>query len=212
MSTSVIWDWNGTLVDDVHSCIEAINDLLGPRGMESMTVTRYLQLFTFPVRDYYLSMGFDLEREEFAAIAEEFHRSYERTVARATLHPDAVSALAGLRERGCDQFVLSALEQTRLEGELERYSIRGFFAAVYGLDDLHAGGKGGRGRELMREFALDPESTWMIGDTTHDAEVAREIGVKCVLVARGHNPKDRLQAAGAPVVETLTEAVAAVGA
>lgn len=212
MSTAVIWDWNGTLIDDVHSCIEAINELLGPRGLECMTTARYLRLFTFPVRDYYLSMGFDLDREEFASIAEEFHRSYERTVARATLHPDAATALAGLRERGCDQFVLSALEQTRLERELERYGIRGYFTAVYGLGDLRAGGKGDRGRELMREFALDPESTWMIGDTTHDAEVARDIGVNCVLVARGHNPRERLLGVGAPVVETLTDAVAAVGA
>ena len=77
---AVIWDWNGTLLDDVDACVQAINLLLEPRGLAPMTRARYHREFTFPVRRYYDTMGFDFSAETFDDVAVEYHQAYESVV------------------------------------------------------------------------------------------------------------------------------------
>ena len=97
---SVIWDWNGTLLDDVEICIASINRLLARRELPAMTVDRYRKVFTFPVQRYYEEMGFDFTAESFADVAVEYHDAYEELVPGANLHSDALAALDQLRESG----------------------------------------------------------------------------------------------------------------
>ncbi|MFP4114204.1 MAG: HAD family hydrolase [Spirochaetota bacterium] len=144
MRSAIVWDWNGTLLDDVDVCVKAMNRLLVARRLAPMTRERYHQIFTFPVQRYYEAMGFDF--------AHEYHDSYAAVVADAPLRPDAVSALERAAACGVPQLVLSALEERRLLRELETRGIRGYFAAVYGLGDLHAVSKAARGAELVAEW------------------------------------------------------------
>ena len=74
----VIWDWNGTLLDDVGECVAVLNDMLGKRGMELATVERYQKAFSFPVINFYLDLGFDFEKEPFDKVADEYIESYSR--------------------------------------------------------------------------------------------------------------------------------------
>jgi phosphoglycolate phosphatase len=62
---SIIWDWNGTLLNDVEVAINSINRLLYDRNLVPLTLERYLDVFTFPVQDYYEVIGFDLINEPF---------------------------------------------------------------------------------------------------------------------------------------------------
>ena len=68
----VIWDWNGTLLDDVWLCVDIINAMLGRRGVPALDRERYRRIFDFPVPIYYERAGFDFSRETFAAAADEF--------------------------------------------------------------------------------------------------------------------------------------------
>jgi len=208
----VIWDWNGTLLDDVDICIESVNRLLARRELPAMTVKRYRRVFTFPVQHYYEEMGFDFSTESFTQVAVEYHDAYEDLVRGADLHGDAVPALNQLQASGVQQVVLSALEEQRLRNELQVRKIDHFFNHVYGLSDLHARSKAERGRELLEAIGPNGAEFWMIGDTDHDAEVAASLGVQCVLVSCGHHSEDRLRATGARVVQNLTEAIAIVQA
>ncbi len=210
VKSSVIWDWNGTLLDDVNICIASINRLLARRKLPVMTVERYRKVFTFPVQRYYEEMGFDFTAESFADIAVEYHEAYEKLVSGASLHGDAMAALDQLRGNGALQVVLSALEEKRLRNELRVRSIDHYFAHIYGLSDLHARSKTERGRELLEAMGLNGAACWMIGDTDHDAEVAASIGVQCILVSCGHHSEGRLRSTGARVAENLTEAIAIV--
>ena len=65
---TIIWDWNGTLLDDVDICIDIINELLSIRNQQPLTRSRYREIFTFPVKDYYSKAGFDFTQEPFDKI------------------------------------------------------------------------------------------------------------------------------------------------
>lgn len=203
MGTTVIWDWNGTLLDDVDACIAAVNVLLARRDLEPMARERYHRLFTFPVIRYYEAMGFDFTREPFDDVAVEYHAAYETLVGGAKLHADARAILKRLSDLGVRQAVLSALEEDRLRNELQIREISHYFTHVFGLADLHARSKAARGLELLDAMSCEREQCWMIGDTAHDAEVAREMGIRCVLVSRGHQSEARLRETGVPVVPDL---------
>lgn len=175
-----------------------------------MTAERYRRVFTFPVQHYYEEMGFDFAAESFTDVAVEYHDAYEELVPTASLQPDALSALKKLRASGVRQVVLSALEEQRLRNELRVRGIDHYFTHAFGLSDLHARSKIERGQELLEAIGSDGTGCWMIGDTDHDEEVAKALGIRCILVACGHHSRSRLRSTGAPVVPTLSDAIAIV--
>jgi len=176
-----------------------------------MTRERYHREFTFPVRRYYDAMGFDFSAETFDDVAVEYHEAYESVVATADVRADALAALERASAAGAVQVILSALEERRLRRELERRGLDRYFHAVYGLNDLYAVSKQARGHELVAELRIDTDTAWMVGDTSHDAEVATAIGVRPVLVTGGHSDADRLASFGCPVVPSLLAALDEMG-
>lgn len=205
MEKRLIWDWNGTLLDDVSAAVNALNRMLVSRGASPITVDRYRQRFGFPVRPFYAELGIDLDRWDWDAICEDFH-SYVAAEPQS-VREDARKALEEARDKGFKQCVLSALRQDLLEKALEQNGFREFFDFVYGVDNLDGASKLQRGRELAAAIGSGMKSATLIGDTLHDAEVAKALGAGCVLVSCGHQSAERLSAAGCKVVGSLTEAV-----
>ncbi|MDR1274565.1 MAG: HAD hydrolase-like protein, partial [Odoribacteraceae bacterium] len=128
----VIWDWNGTLLDDVAASVRAINCMLAARALPAVTTRRYRERFGFPVRPYYESLGFDLSREDWHAISVEYVETYASLAGGVALTAGARAALAAIRRAGARQHVLSALKEDLLEGMLERFGIREYFDVVRG--------------------------------------------------------------------------------
>ncbi len=189
---AVVWDWNGTLLDDVHVSLLSVNQELEARGLPPISREYYRQHFDFPVKDFYKKLGINFSRDNFDAMSERFLQTYFRNLGNASLHEGAVETLKMLQQHGIPQYVLSAMEQKRLEKMLEDYGISGFFKSIAGSKDIYADGKLAAGKELIQKEAIDPASAWMVGDTTHDLEVARELGLQCALLACGHQTRKRL--------------------
>ncbi len=201
----IVWDWNGTLLDDVPVCLAVENGLLERRGLPPLTAERYREIFTFPVRDYYQAAGLDLEREDFQAVAQEFVEEYNRRARSCGLCPGAQEALERLRETGWRQIIVSASEQGALAEQTENCGISGFFEAILGVGDVLASGKAGLARGYFRKQGVDGAQAVFVGDTVHDWEVAQEMGCRCVLVAGGHQSRARLESTGERVLESLRE-------
>ena len=201
----VVWDWNGTLLDDVSAAVGALNRMLVKRGAQPITVEHYRRRFGFPVRPFYAELGVDLAKWDWDEICEDFHNfvleepQAVRTDARAALE---LAASLGFR-----QGILSALRQDKLEAALAANGFLGFFDRIFGVDNLDGASKLDRGRELMASLGPSADTPVFIGDTLHDAEVARELGGRCVLVSCGHQMPERLTAAGCPVAASLVESV-----
>jgi phosphoglycolate phosphatase len=199
----LIWDWNGTLLDDAWLCVSVMSGLLEARGLPGLTAERYQRVFRFPVRDYYEDLGFDLEAEPFEVVGTAFIEGYHAREHAAELQPAARDVLAAVAAAGIGQSVLSASQQQNLEGQARRRGVAGHFQRLVGLEDHYAGGKVAQGRALIAALEVAPESVLMVGDTVHDAEVAGAMGVRCVLVPSGHQAPERLAATGAPVLPGL---------
>jgi len=199
----LIWDWNGTLLDDAWLCREIMNQQLHRRGLPVLSAERYEEIFDFPVEKYYRAVGFDWSRESFQEAGTEFIVEYERRKQECILQPGGKALLADLAAGGWSQAVLSAYSHHTLEEFLGHFGVRQHFRSVAGSRDHYAVGKVGHGLKMLEELHVSPHETLLIGDTTHDAEVARAMGVDCVLVPCGHNSRIRLAGCGVPVVENL---------
>ena len=202
---TIIWDWNGTLLNDIDFCISTINILLKKRELTLLNRNLYREVFTFPVKDYYHAVGFDFEKEEFAIPAKEFIDLYDSGVEKCTLHPKSIEILSWFKKKNMRQFVLSAMQQNMLEQTIKHNSITDFFEGIFGLNDHYAASKIERGEKLISEFRIEKDKTWIIGDTIHDFEVAEKLGVKCILIADGHQSEERLKSTGTTVISGLSD-------
>lgn len=201
----VIWDWNGTLLNDAKLAVETINSMLVRRNLPQLSVDRYKQVFTFPVKEYYRKIGFDFEAEPFEVPALEFIERYNEQVKGCCLHQDSTTVLNYFQSLGIRQFVLSAMQQNTLDECLNHYQIDHFFDHVSGLDNHYAASKIENGHRLIAELKLDARELVLIGDTIHDYEVAAELGCQCILIANGHQSREILEATDAWVIDHLNQ-------
>jgi phosphoglycolate phosphatase len=201
----IIWDWNGTLFDDVDLCVENINWLLEKYGLQSITKERYREIFTFPVIEYYRRAGFDLNKLDFHFIGREWMDRYEQKKLEAKLADGAIEIVNYFHKLGIEQSILSAYSEHTLIEIVERFGLKKFFNHIVGLDNIYAESKVNLGKKLLERINSDSNSILLIGDTVHDYEVSTELGCKCVLMASGHESKQELLKCGVPVANDLKE-------
>lgn len=202
---TIVWDWNGTLLNDREICIQSMNRLLQERGLPLLTREHYLKVFNFPVKDYYHTLGFDFDKEPFDVPALQFMDHYHELLPNTQLFVEVKDTLQQLKEQGYSQVVLSAMEQNSLEQSIRSLGIFDYFDAIAGIEDHFAHGKIYRGKLLFEKLGLRGENCLLIGDTLHDKEVASALGCSCVLVANGHQSRERLKVNGNVVLSTLNE-------
>ncbi len=201
----IIWDWNGTLLDDCWLSVAAMNRLLKKHGLAPLTKERYRDIFTFPVIDYYRELGFDFDREPFVITGTEFINFYSDRAFEPRLHRHVTGILRTLRNSGITQSVLSASKQAYLEGQIKYHGLGDYFLRVIGQNDHYAHGKTEAGKAWIKELHCAPQEVLLVGDTVHDYEVAREIGADSALVSNGHTSHRRLAATGAKVFRNVRE-------
>jgi len=183
----IIWDWNGTLLNDVAACIEAMNCLLTHRKLALMDTDRYRKIFKFPVIEYYQALGFDFAREPFAKAAMEYIGQYQVFSKAAKLQEGAVEILATFKASGYRQIILSAMETNTLIEQINQYHLTEYFTDIIGMDNFLAKSKIENAQRFLKEAAIaGNENIILVGDTFHDFEVASAINCRCLLVRNGH--------------------------
>ena len=170
---TLIWDWNGTLLDDVDVNVRVINEMLLKRDLPQLDLNTYKELFCFPVKQFHRQIGIDFEKE-------------------IKLHMDVPFILDTVNSLGINQYILSAAGKNDLLRMLDHFRLTGKFKGIYGSGDICATGKVGIGQKLLKDNFLNPDKALIIGDTLHDAEVAKALGINCVLYAGGHNSHNLL--------------------
>jgi phosphoglycolate phosphatase len=200
----MVWDWNGTLLDDVDLVVEIMGELLREHGLPALEISRYLEIFEFPAQKYYEKLGFGAAHPTFETVATRFMQQYNRRVFDCSLHADARQSLERFRERGVTNVVLTAGNQASVAQQFEHFGLRDLVSEVVGNTDDFAGSKDVIGTNWLRERRFDSRSMAYVGDTTHDYEVAKAMEVRCILVSHGHNSLARLTRCGCTVVPRLS--------
>lgn len=203
----IIWDWNGTLLNDVDHCIRSMNRLLLKRNLPFLEKQRYLEVFTFPVRNYYLSLGFDFATEPFEIPAEEFVLEYQHGFENVELYEGVERALEFFKNLGKHQYILSAMEHDALIKSVKERNIHVYFNNINGINNNLAYGKTELAKQIIEKNSIDKSKAVWIGDTLHDAEVAHEMGISTILIASGHQSRQRLEKSGHLVLDSLQELV-----
>ena len=204
----ILWDWNGTLLDDTQAALDTLNIMLRERGAKQIEMGFYRDHFAFPVRPFYEQIGMVLENEDWDALAQEYHDIY--AAQPKALNRETFAALEAVKAAGARQSIISALRQDLLDRVTAELGVAPYMECIYGVDNLDGASKLDRALELMtaitRESSGRPPDVVMIGDALHDKEVADALGVRCVLCGQGSHAAWRL-AEVAPTGETLLEAV-----
>jgi phosphoglycolate phosphatase-like HAD superfamily hydrolase len=210
----VVWDWNGTLFDDFHVVVEAVNAGLEPFGIGRITAHEYRTHYTRPVKVFYDRLaGREITESEWLDLDRRFHDAYRDLLPSVGLSRDAVDALQAVTEIPADQSLLSMFPHHELLPLVERLGVSTFFQRIDGLRgepgarkaeflELHL-------RELMRHE--DPSTVLLIGDATDDAVAAAHVGAVAVLVDNGSHHRDELESMGVPVADDLIGALRLAG-
>ena len=209
MVDHVVWDWNGTLLADVHAVVDASAAGLAAVGVdEHLDLERYRSTFRRPLRHFYADLiGREVGDAEWAHLNAEFGAHYRGAEPALPLADGAMDALERFAAAGLGQSVLSMLAHDQLHATLERRGLHDWFARVDG-DHHHDGrSKAAALAEHLDVLGLDPAGVVLVGDTLDDAAAAAAVGCACVLVAEHstHHAADLRTVA--PVVATLPEAV-----
>jgi phosphoglycolate phosphatase len=202
---TILWDWNGTLLNDVQMCVNCMNVLLQKRRLPLLTLEKYRNVFGFPVKDYYQKIGFDFSVEDFEIPAKEFMDLYHEFLPDTGLFPCAEEVLAFFQKQGFRQYIISAMEHDSLVKTLKARNIDAYFEAVSGINNIYAGGKTEMARRFLSQLGRDTGQMIFIGDTLHDLEVAEALEIDYLLVAAGHQSVKVLKAKTDRVVKRLSE-------
>ncbi|MEU3456180.1 HAD hydrolase-like protein [Micromonospora sp. NPDC006766] len=202
----LVWDWNGTLLDDLDLVVRATNIAFASAGGPAVTADEHRMRFRRPIVDYYAEMiGRAIDEEAFGRLDRIFHDAYRAGLTDCALAADATAAIAAWPG---SQSLLSMWFHDELVPTVRTYGLTPHFTRVDGLRAEVGGGHKAEWLEKhLAELGLAGREVMLIGDSLDDADAALSVGARCVLYAGGLSDPARLRASHHPVADTLTEAV-----
>ena len=202
---SIIWDCNGTIVYDASVFIKIMNDFLSERSLPPITLEQYRSAFVFPVKNYYTKLGFDFSEESFESLSLVFIEKYKKAMFTPPLVKDIKDLLSWLCKRQIPQYIVSAQEHLLLKRAVDYYKVGLFFKEVKGINNYQATSKVSIAKDLFNAYLNKTQKIVLIGDTEHDAEVAKELNINCFLVSYGHCTKEKLLKTGFNVFDSVSD-------
>jgi len=202
----LIWDWNGTLFDDVSLCIESINYLLKTQKLPVLANKEaYQRVFRFPIIQYYKAIGFDFQQRSFEQLAIDYMEYYQPRSLSCSLYNGALDYLSCYKDKGYRQVLLSASKKEYLMKQVQQFPLQPYFHDILALDNIHAYSKAELACAYIEQQGLLPEQLIFIGDSVHDYEVAQAVKASCILIANGHEHRSRLDQTGAVVIDCIQD-------
>ncbi|MCQ4084910.1 HAD hydrolase-like protein [Streptomyces sp. RB6PN25] len=209
MTAHLVWDWNGTLLDDIEAVVGATNAAFAELGFEQITLDQYRELYCVPITRFYERLLGRIPTEaEWEHMDGTFHRHYTLQRAACALAEGADVLLTGWQAAGRSQSILSMYGHEELISLVRSFGIESRFVRVEGRTGPSGGSKiEHMVRHLDALEGVQARRTVVIGDAVDDATAAAHVGAHAVLYTGGSHSRSSLQRAGVPVVDSLAEAV-----
>lgn len=204
----IVWDWNGTLLDDLDVVVEAVSRSVERYGHGPIDADVYRDHFTRPVRSFYDSLfGRSVDDMEWTDLNKTFHDNYHGDVDGAALGHDTVAALDLVSNHGWTQSLLSMSTHDELVRLVSHHRLSGYFLLVSGLPTATGDLKASYLRQHLDRMGVTTQSAVVIGDTPDDHHAAAEVGVRSVAYDGGSHHRDVLDRLGVPVADSLLNAL-----
>ena len=206
----LIWDWNGTLFDDNHIVVEAVNaSLTALSAGVQIDADGYRDHYQRPVRSFYeVVLDREVTDDEWKTINTTFHDAYLGMLHRAAPATDAYKAAEYALQRRLTQSILSMWTHELLVPTVADHGLTGSMIAVRGSDTATGDRKADLLARHLDELPVNGDiRTVLIGDTFDDAAAAEAVGIRCVFYNGGSHHRPHLVATGVPVADTLIEAI-----
>lgn len=203
--SQVIWDWNGTIVNDAHLCVDIVNTQLINFDLNEVTLDYYINNFRFPVRSYYKKIGLPTDSLNYNKIATRFIEEYRIKYKFCDVHVGAVDCFNKLNILGINQSVLSATMESDLYSFISFYKLNHQFTHLSGVSNTFASGKSNISTEHLNKLNSNKSEVLLVGDTLHDAEVALKLDIDCLLFSGGHNSRELLSESTFHIVDSFNQ-------
>ncbi|MBQ7886982.1 MAG: HAD family hydrolase [Clostridia bacterium] len=201
----IIWDFNGTLLQDAQLGVDCDNHVFDALGLPSITLEDYRAHMTMPVRDFYTALGVDLNVYKYETISRIWLDMFNEHAVSVGLVDGALESIARLKALGFTQSILSASYEKSLVEQCQALGLVEYMAVISGLGDESAQKKTDIGKAQLAQLGLRGEDCVLVGDMVADSELAGALGTQCVLVPWGHNNEERLQRTGRRVARSFEE-------
>ncbi len=199
---NILWDWNGTILNDTPVAFEATNILLKKYNYPTISLEYYRDNVDTPIVNFY-SKIFDLTKENMDTLDNEWCVLYNELSFKIKLQDGVESILKKFNEHNCHQAVLSAFRTEEITKFAEKFSVEHYFKAILGTQNIVMESKTMRGKKYMQDNALEPEETLYIGDTAHDCDTAKGLNIDCVLMSNGQQSEKVLKKCDVPVFDSF---------
>ena len=205
---TIIWDYNGTIIDDFRITFDVANEMLRRRNLASYPVSEqyYLDNFTFPAINFYYKVGYTFLDETYEEVSQEFNDLYDENFYKVTLMDDFIPTIEKLIAKGYRNVIISASRQDKLDAQCELLGITKYFDDIIGSNNIFGASKTERALKWLKDSNTDSSECIYLGDSTHDLDTAIALNVKeCILIARGHQSYEVLKKAHDNVLHSLSE-------
>jgi phosphoglycolate phosphatase-like HAD superfamily hydrolase len=206
----VVWDWNGTILDDNEAVVAAVNAVCAAFGRDPIELAYWRSIFRRPLLDCYRELlRCELSTADWVEIDRHYHDAYRPLLPITRLAPGIPDELRRWQAEGRSQSLLSMWFHDELVELVTAYGLTDLFTRIDGLRvDTGGHGKTDHLIEHLTALRVDPADVLMIGDVLDDAVAAKAAGARCVLVTTGVMSRPALETGGVPVVDSIAEALA----
>jgi predicted metal-dependent phosphoesterase TrpH/phosphoglycolate phosphatase-like HAD superfamily hydrolase len=201
---NILWDWNGTLIDDAVTSLNCVNDMLTEMNKTLITLEQYYTYVETPITGFYRHILTEDELD-FSRISKSFHEAYNNRLSETELSSNALNVLQALKKNGAKQYIITATKEESARKLTIKYGVNEYFDGIFGADNTLAESKVERALKFFNENNINPADTVFIGDTLHDLETANALGVDCILVTFGHQGKTIVENSGTVTADSLDE-------
>lgn len=201
----IIWDFNGTLIDDVNAALSSVNDMLKRRNLPEITMQQYASYVDTPIIKFYEHIFDDLYSMNFNEIALEFNAGYDKHLPQKAVMANAEEVLEYFNSKGKLQTVISATHIDKVTKRLEEFGLSGYFDKILAHNNLIAEDKTHLAVKYFAEKQIKPEEAVVIGDCVADYKMAQAIGADCILTTQGHQSRVEFAQTSAIIIDSLSE-------
>ncbi|MEB3368458.1 HAD family hydrolase [Saccharopolyspora mangrovi] len=210
----IVWDWNGTLLDDNHAVVSAVNSVCTLFDREHIDIDEWRAIYSRPLRACYEQLlRREITEDDWARVDELYHVAYRELLDSCGMAEGVPHVLQDWAHAGGSQSLLSMWFHDELVELVTARGLRELFDRMDGLRTSVGGGsKDEHLRAHLKVQELDPAEVVLIGDVLDDARAAEQAGARCVLVTTGVMDRAKLEKSGHPVVDSIPEAIKLINA